>query len=800
MVVQNKSGTVQVRKMLNGTTLDPTQDGNDVPGATAETFISGQEQPNNLLVEAFGKRFLTINDTIRERNEGGDGNWGIVHSFTTNERPRVRSGIHLLHPAGIPTVAVIYSETTDNIRLITSTDGTVWSDIQIAGQIAGNIDEWGRSVVFGSNLYWIYKNSSGPEGRIICRDLELGVTTLFDLDAGVFTGLTIEDNVAYADWIVHKDKLYIIIKDNTSNGYLFRLDGSAWVNAMGGTSTFTTGWTTGTPASALISDGDDLVAFITTSAAVRAYRFQTPETTATSSNITAPVWNNVSTNGQSHFHKYLDVSDPTSATWYIWQGTGGSIISGTFDCYQYKGIGMTMDFVGNGIAANAFTIPSIGDGGNDRIPTATSGRPEFDSQPEEVVAGRRRFFRVYGTGADINLRQYHNLGREAPDILSTLGAGTIEVNDSIDVTGLVGNASETTLEGLTPSAGDAYVVSAENGDGTLNPGAVVIRVGDIVKYNGTIWQMVQSTTTLGSNLEAYWKLNDDGLDETTNNRDWTFTGVEGYNTGLFQNGYEVLGASGRYATQSGHDPIFDLPQLEPWAMSLWVNVDALATTQALLSKGDGTLGGGSADGWTLRIGTDGHVRFVHHQNGVNHSTSAGLITAGAGMQHIVVTNDGVTEKIYIDNIERASNPSAVSFTGQTAALYMGNIVVGTNPLDGVIDEVSFWSKALSSADVARLYNGGAGQGLGFPDFGVHVTLNNSTALISPYTDGADDGKTVSFDGTNLDGTVLTLPTNTSSQITGITPDNGATQYRYLHLTGTDSITEGTTHSVILDTL
>jgi hypothetical protein len=58
----------------------------------------------------------------------------------------------------------------------------------------------------------------------------------------------------------------------------------------------------------------------------------------------------------------------------------------------------------------------------------------------------------------------------------------------VDVLQLVGNLGEAAIEGLTPTAGDAYVVSAVDGDGTLNPGGVTsLAVGDVVEYSGSAW-------------------------------------------------------------------------------------------------------------------------------------------------------------------------------------------------------------------------------------------------------------------------------------------------------------------------
>jgi hypothetical protein len=58
---------------------------------------------------------------------------------------------------------------------------------------------------------------------------------------------------------------------------------------------------------------------------------------------------------------------------------------------------------------------------------------------------------------------------------------------------LIGNLGEVALEALSPSDGDAYVVSAVDGDGTLNPGAVAgLALGDVVEFNTGVWVRIQA--------------------------------------------------------------------------------------------------------------------------------------------------------------------------------------------------------------------------------------------------------------------------------------------------------------------
>jgi len=60
-------------------------------------------------------------------------------------------------------------------------------------------------------------------------------------------------------------------------------------------------------------------------------------------------------------------------------------------------------------------------------------------------------------------------------------------NTSLAVTGLVGNATVATINGLTPTANDSYVVT---NSGTITLGSVAVTAGAIVVFNGSIWVLV----------------------------------------------------------------------------------------------------------------------------------------------------------------------------------------------------------------------------------------------------------------------------------------------------------------------
>jgi hypothetical protein len=181
-------------------------------------------------------------------------------------------------------------------------------------------------------------------------------------------------------------------------------------------------------------------------------------------------------------------------------GDGGATSSSvtTLDEQQVTSLGV-------GVSGVNFGLPSVVDGGLDRIPTKGNGRPEWKGPATEILSGlRRRPIVVYGTAGtsgDIDVALYYSANSEAPDQRGTIAA--ISIADVPVTTGLVGNLGEVALEALSPSAGDAYVVSSVDGDGTLTPGGLSINEGDIVEYDGANWAFAADTTEVTAGVPDF---------------------------------------------------------------------------------------------------------------------------------------------------------------------------------------------------------------------------------------------------------------------------------------------------------
>jgi hypothetical protein len=570
---------------------------------------------------------------------------------------------------------------------------------------------------------------------------------------------------------------------------------------LGSITTPTTGSST-TGRTALISDGADLIFFYSDNQP-ECFQLQNSLTSSiTSVDRTGTVMAGVGGGSLGQWQKYLDVTTPGSPVWYLWYNQGGQNV-GTYDCYQYNGTGSALTLLGSGISAVDFTLPNVGTGGSDRIPAKTEGRPQFDGLPEEVMGGgRKRFFRVYGEGSDLTLSQYHSADQEAPETLSTLTASSIAIEDTNVTTGLVGNLGEVAIEALSPSAGDAYVVSVVDGDGSLVPGSIAIIEGDVVEYDGADWAKVGSgvLALFDSDLTGYYRMEETATtrqDATANNYDITQTGTVAQGTGQFGFGSDFPGTAGNYLSRALTND-FRLGQGSAggpvnFSISCWINPDTVAATATICCQTNS-----STDGWQFQVLSTGALRW-HAVGAVIVDSDPGDITAVGGFFHVAVTCDGSFIRLYVNGAFK--NSVAYSATLNTASQFrVGTNGVDSQRFDGVIDDLAIFQRGLYADEISSIYNSGVGKEIafyGFTSFGTHAQLSTTTALISPYTDGADDGKTASFAGTTLTGILINTPTNTSSQITA-TPDNGATQYSYIHAASTDSLTTGDQHTVMLD--
>ncbi len=77
-------------------------------------------------------------------------------------------------------------------------------------------------------------------------------------------------------------------------------------------------------------------------------------------------------------------------------------------------------------------------------------------------------------------------------------------------------------------------------------------------------------------------------------------------------------------------------------------------------------------------------------------------------QHVVMTYDGTSLKVYINGVQKVSVPASGSISSTSEVMYLGKVPFSANDfqLGGKLDEVGLWNKALSASEVTCMYNYG----------------------------------------------------------------------------------------------
>ena len=204
-------------------------------------------------------------------------------------------------------------------------------------------------------------------------------------------------------------------------------------------------------------------------------------------------------------------------------------------------------------------------------------------------------------------------------------------------------------------------------------------------------------------------------------------------------------------------------------ISLWFNSASLPGSGAydyMFSLTDGRGVGYDRAIGILGTGTDAQIVANTYASGWNLPFTNTSISAGT-WYHVAVVFTSGNAQVYLNNVDKGSKSVSTATISYNQTVIGGMLYSSANHFNGKIDEVSVFHSALSSSDIASLYNNG-------------VPGNLST--LSPkgwWRNGDGTGDTASGGGspasTSVVGTVANQGTvNTGSGQGNMTGTNGAT--------------------------
>ncbi|MEN6624610.1 MAG: LamG-like jellyroll fold domain-containing protein [Candidatus Sumerlaeia bacterium] len=140
-----------------------------------------------------------------------------------------------------------------------------------------------------------------------------------------------------------------------------------------------------------------------------------------------------------------------------------------------------------------------------------------------------------------------------------------------------------------------------------------------------------------------------------------------------------------------------------FSITAWIKPDAVAGTQAIVSKGDNDASG---YGYSLRLVGSALEGAIHNSSGarVSAATNPGTIPAGA-WTHVAMTFNGATAILYVNGASAKTFSCGGVLQSSSHPFTIGrDSTAATSHFKGILDEVRCYSTAIAAADVLRHYN------------------------------------------------------------------------------------------------
>lgn len=225
---------------------------------------------------------------------------------------------------------------------------------------------------------------------------------------------------------------------------------------------------------------------------------------------------------------------------------------------------------------------------------------------------------------------------------------------------------------------------------------------------------------LTDNLVAYYK-----LDETSGSTSIDSTGTNNstnYNASVNQTGkidkaYSFNGSSAYLQSSSQ-----SFTGNANYTITAWIKTDVANTYQVILSNGIES----TKAGLKFKI-NDNNTIGADLANAAGPSSTSTISTGT--WYFVTLTKSSDTYQIYINGF---TNGSSVTITSSNISVagtqrISKDVSSGTGYFNGLIDEIGIWTRALSSSEIAELYN--SGTGLSYP-FTPPETSNNNFFTLS----------------------------------------------------------------------
>jgi hypothetical protein len=199
--------------------------------------------------------------------------------------------------------------------------------------------------------------------------------------------------------------------------------------------------------------------------------------------------------------------------------------------------------------------------------------------------------------------------------------------------------------------------------------------------------------TVPSGLLSWWTGDDTATDRHGKN-DGTLAGGAGYTAGVVNDAFQFNGVDGYLSAPTAKLPTGNHDR----TLDLWVKIDAVVTEEAFFA-GYGAFGTNNA---TYHLGASGTTLFFSSWG----PALFGPSLATGTWYNVAVTNVGNAVTLYLNGQAVASDNLPIETPSDTQ-FYMGQIpgdFGDIRRLDGEVDEVRVYGRALDAKNILDIYN------------------------------------------------------------------------------------------------
>lgn len=279
-------------------------------------------------------------------------------------------------------------------------------------------------------------------------------------------------------------------------------------------------------------------------------------------------------------------------------------------------------------------------------------------------------------------------------------------------------------------------------------------------------------TKLTDGLLAYWTFDGTADDVSGNGNTLALEGGATFAQGLFGQGLSLDGQIASYAVEVNTNPVFDFGSND-FTIQLWADFNTTTSgEQTLIEKFNGQAG----PGWTFTLPGMSDLQFY-----AGWQMDAPVTIPTGVWQEFVVERSGSQFSMFWDDNLVATATFSGDLSASSNPLLIGARDGGQNfRVNGVIDDVAIWDRALSTTEIASLWNGGAGQPVelvptitsngGGNTAAVSIPENTTSVTTVTATD-PDAGQVLSYSiVAGADAALFTIDTNTGALAFKTAPD------------------------------